>query len=130
MSSRRGGTSVFAPPPTRPSRRRRLSEPLRGVYLETLTWTEAEPLLRADPLIAIPIGAAAKEHGPHLPLGSDHVMAEYVARRVAGQVAVVVLPAVVDGYFPHFSPFPGSADLEASAFQGMMAEVILSILRH
>ena len=107
-----------------------MSEPLRGVYLETLTWTEAEPLLRADPLIVIPIGAAAKEHGPHLPLGTDHIMADYLARRLAEQVAVVVMPTVVYGYFPHFSPFPGSTHLEASTFQAMMTELILSIHRH
>ncbi len=38
---------------------------LRGVYLEHLTWAEAEPILRADWLIVIPVGAGAKEHGSH-----------------------------------------------------------------
>jgi len=107
-----------------------LAEPLRGVYLEQLTWTEAEPLLRADPLVVIPIGAGAKEHGPHLPLGTDHIMADYLARRLAERVAVVVMPTVVYGYFPHFSPFPGSTHLEAATFQAMMTELILSIHRH
>src|SRR5579864_8419842 len=130
MWPRRGGTSVFAPSPTRPSRRRRLSEPLRGVYLERLTWTEAEPLLRADPLVVIPVGAGAKEHGPHLPLGTDRIMADYLARRLAERVPVVVMPTVVYGYFPHFSPFPGSTHLEASTFQAMMTELVLSLHRH
>jgi len=107
-----------------------LAEPLRGVYLEELTWTEAEPLLRADPLVVIPIGAGAKEHGPHLPLGTDRIMADYLARRLAERVAVVVMPTVVYGYFPHFSPFPGSTHLEASTFQAMMTELVLSIHRH
>ncbi|HET7263775.1 MAG TPA: creatininase family protein [bacterium] len=102
----------------------------RGVFLEELTWTEAEPLLRADPLVVIPIGAGAKEHGPHLPLGTDRIMAEYLARRLAERVPVVVLPTVVYGYFPHFSPFPGSTHLEARTFQAMMTELVLSIHRH
>lgn len=107
-----------------------MAEPLRGVYLERLTWTEVEPLLRADPLVVIPIGAGAKEHGPHLPLGTDRIMADYLARRLAERVPVVVMPTVVYGYFPHFSPFPGSTHLEASTFQAMMTELVLSIHRH
>ena len=47
----------------------------KGIYLEHLTWAEAEPLLRADPLVVIPVGAATKEHGPHLPLDTDRLMA-------------------------------------------------------
>jgi hypothetical protein len=43
----------------------------RSVFLEELTWAEAEPILRLDPLVVIPVGAGAKEHGPHLPLGTD-----------------------------------------------------------
>ena len=102
----------------------------RGVYLEHLTWAEAEPLLRADPLVVVPIGAGAKEHGPHLPLGTDHIMADYLAGRLAERVAVVVMPTVTYGYFPHFSPFPGSTHLEAATFQAMMRELILSMHRH
>jgi creatinine amidohydrolase len=104
--------------------------PLRGVYLEELSWVEAEPLLRSDPLIVLPVGAAAKEHGPHLPLGTDHIMADYLARRLAERVEVVVMPTVTYGYFPHFSPFPGSTHIEADTFEAMMRELILSMHRH
>ncbi|MBM3450839.1 MAG: hypothetical protein FJX78_07645 [Armatimonadetes bacterium] len=50
-----------------------------GVRLASLTWAEAESLLTNDPLVVLPIGAGAKEHGPHLPLGTDHIMVEYLA---------------------------------------------------
>jgi len=103
---------------------------LRGRYLEDLTWEEAEPILRADPLVVIPIGAAAKEHGPHLPLGTDHIIADYLARRLAERVAVLVMPTVTYGYFPHFSPFPGSTHLEADTFEAMMKDLIRSVHRH
>jgi len=103
---------------------------LRGVYLEQLTWAEAEPLLTADPLVVIPVGAAAKEHGPHLPLGTDHIMADYLARRVAERVEAVIMPTVTYGYYPHFSAFPGSTHLEAGTFGAMMKEIILSMHRH
>jgi creatinine amidohydrolase len=102
----------------------------RGVFLEELTWAEAEPLLRADPLVVIPVGAGAKEHGPHLPLGTDRIMADYLARRLAERVPAVVLPTLTYGYYPHFSAFPGSTHLEASTFQAMATELVLSMHRH
>jgi creatinine amidohydrolase len=101
-----------------------------SVFLETLTWVDAEPILRADPLVVIPIGAGVKEHGPHLPLGTDRIMADYLARRLADRVAVVVLPTVTYGYYPHFTAFPGSLHLEAATFGAMVREIILSMVRH
>jgi creatinine amidohydrolase len=101
-----------------------------SVFLATLTWAEAEPILRADPLIVIPIGAGAKEHGLHLPLGTDQLMADYLARRLAERVPVVVLPTVAYGYYPHFTAFPGSLHLEAATFGATVKEIILSMVRH
>jgi creatinine amidohydrolase len=103
---------------------------LRGTYLEDLTWDEAEPILRADPVVVIPIGAAAKEHGRHLPLGTDHIMADYLAGRLAERLDVLIMPTVTYGYFPHFSPFPGSTHLEADTFEALMKDLILSVHRH
>ena len=38
----------------------------QGVLLEDLTWIEAEKALTPDTVVVIPLGAASKEHGPHL----------------------------------------------------------------
>jgi hypothetical protein len=38
----------------------------KGILLENLTWVEAEKVLTRDTVVVIPIGAASKEHGPHL----------------------------------------------------------------
>ena len=38
----------------------------KGILLEDLTWLEAEKLLTPETIVVIPLGAAAKEHGPHL----------------------------------------------------------------
>jgi len=74
--------------------------------------------------------AAVEQHGPHLPLGTDRITADYLARRLAERVPVLVMPTVTYGYFPHFSPFPGSTHLEATTFQAMMKDLILSMHRH
>ena len=49
---------------------------------------------------------------------------------VSGTVEVVVLPTLTYGYFPHFSPFPGSTHLEADTFGRTATEIVLSMHRH
>ena len=102
----------------------------RGAFLADLTWDEAEPVLRADPVVVVPVGAGAKEHGPHLPLGTDRIVVEYLARQLVERTPVLVMPTVTYGYYPHFSSFPGSTHLEADTFQAMMTQLILSVHRH
>ena len=63
---------------------------LPGVLLENLTWVEAKDRLSADTVVVIALGAAAKEHGPHLKLANDWIMAEYFKRRVMERADVVV----------------------------------------
>lgn len=43
----------------------------KGILLEDLTWIEAEKILTPDTVVVIPLGAAAKEHGPHAPSTVD-----------------------------------------------------------
>src|SRR5262249_9343194 len=66
--------------------------PVRGVLLQDLTWVEAQAHLDADTVVVIPLGAAAKQHGPHLRLDNDWTLAQYFAARVLAATAVVVLP--------------------------------------
>ncbi|HKX17519.1 MAG TPA: creatininase family protein [bacterium] len=101
-----------------------------GAYLERLTWPDAAALFERDPLIVLPVGAAAKEHGPHLPLGTDRILAEAFAARVAERVSCIVAPTVTYGYYPAFVNFPGSTHLEAATFGAVVREIVLSLRRH
>ena len=46
-----------------------------GILLEELTWVEAEKVLAPETVVVIPIGAESKEHGPHLKLKNDFILA-------------------------------------------------------
>ena len=37
-----------------------------GAYLGELSWTEAERRFQETPVVVVPFGGGAKEHGPHL----------------------------------------------------------------
>ena len=70
-----------------------------GRWLESMTWIEAEPLLAADGVVAIPLGAAAKEHGPHLPLDNDARIANWLAATllvwIGSLIAAMLIPRYV-----------------------------------
>ena len=59
-----GLVQAQAPPSTPP-----------GIVLADLTWPQAEQILTPDTIVVIPLGAEAKEHGPHLRLKNDFVLA-------------------------------------------------------
>jgi creatinine amidohydrolase len=102
----------------------------QGVLIEKLSWDEARPHLTADAIVVIAVGAQAKEHGRHLPLNNDWLMAEYLKTRVLNATRVVVYPTVNYHYYPAFRPFPGSTMVEQQTARDMVADVIRSIATH
>jgi creatinine amidohydrolase len=98
-----------------------------GVFLDKLTWPEAERRLGHDTVVVIPLGAAAKEHGPHLPLNTDQIQADYLARRIAERADVVVAPAVTYSYYPAFVEYPGSTTLRRETARDLIVDICRSL---
>jgi creatinine amidohydrolase len=99
----------------------------KSVFLEDLTWVEAEKVLKDYDVALIALGARTKEHGPHLRLKNDYVMAEYLMRRVADEVPVVVLPTLQYGYYPSFLEYPGSVSIGAETFKNVVMDICKSM---
>lgn len=101
----------------------------KGVLLEDLTWKEAEKALTPDMVVVIPIGAAAKEHGPHLRLKNDWILAEYLKRRVLIQENVVIAPTVSYHFYPAFVEYPGSISLRLETARDFTVDICRSLAR-
>jgi creatinine amidohydrolase len=102
----------------------------RGVELAQLTWVEAERVLTVDTIVVIPIGAAAKEHGPHLSLANDWLLAEYFKERVLETEDVVAMPTVGYHFYPAFVEYPGSTSLEMETARDVIVDICKSVARH
>jgi creatinine amidohydrolase len=100
-----------------------------GTRLEELTWVEAEKRLTPDAVVVIPLGAESKEHGPHLKLKNDHVLADYLTRRVLEKADVVVAPTVNYSYYPAFAEYPGSTSLRLETARDLIVDVCRSLAR-
>lgn len=101
----------------------------KGKWLELLTWPEAKEMIDAGWPVVIPIGAIAKEHGHHLPLNTDYLMARELGRRVAERMPVLVAPVLSLGYYPAFVRYPGSQHLRPDTFQAVLADIFGKFVR-
>ena len=104
--------------------------PPRSVRIETMPWTDAVRLLDTAAVVMIPLGAQSKEHGPHLPLNNDWLLAEYFASHVAAATRVIVYPTVNYSFYPAFTEYPGSTSLRLETARDMIVDIIRSIARH
>ena len=107
-----------------------LSAQSRSVYIERLPWTEALRLLDTSAVVMIPLGAQAKEHGPHLPLNNDWLLAEYFTAKVAAATPVIVYPTVNYNFYPAFVEYPGSTSLRIETARDVIVDIVRSIARH
>ncbi len=104
--------------------------PRPGILLEELTWPQAAPALNESTVVVIPIGAAAKEHGPHLLLRNDFLLAEHLKRRLIERTEVVVAPTVNYNYYPAFVEYPGSTTLRLETARDLLIDICRSLAHH
>lgn len=95
----------------------------KGILLEDLTWVEAEKVLKPNTIVVIPVGAESKEHGPHLKLKNDFILAEYFKRQVLERADVVIAPTVNYSFYPAFVEYPGSTTLRLETARDMFVDI-------
>jgi creatinine amidohydrolase len=86
-------------------------------------------VLRPETVVVIPIGAACKEHGPHLKLKNDWLLAEYFKREILKSADVVVAPTVNYHYYPAFIEYPGSISLRLETARDLIVDICRSLSR-
>ncbi len=101
-----------------------------GAYLGDLNWPEAERRLAESPLVIVPFGAGAKEHGPHLPMNADRKVMEYLCQQAVDSLEVIVAPPILHGWFPAFRDYPGTEVRDPDVFSRFVFEVARSLVQH
>jgi mycofactocin precursor peptide peptidase len=93
-------------------------------HLADRTWTEAANATGA--IVAVPLGST-EQHGPHLPLGTDTVVAAALAHRLAqARPSVWVAPALPYGASGEHAGFAGTLSVGTSALTGVLIELCRS----
>lgn len=104
------------------------------VRLAECTWPAAQALGQ-DPraVVLLPLGAI-EQHGPHLPLLTDWLGAEEIARRIAPHLVragyrVVLAPALPYGASPLAERWPGTLSLSRPTLVRVIVDVVKSLAR-
>jgi creatinine amidohydrolase len=102
----------------------------KGILLENLTWVEAEKVLTPQSVVVIALGAESKEHGPHLKLKNDWLIAEYLKQRVLTSSEVIVAPTINYSFYPAFLEYPGSTSLRRETARDVVVDICKSLSTH
>jgi creatinine amidohydrolase len=98
---------------------------------EELTSPEVAALDRDRTVLVLPLGSV-EQHGNHMPIGTDTLLAHAVslaaAERASAQVAV--LPPPWYGFSPHHMRFAGSITLRAETLMALAQDVVGSLVTH
>jgi creatinine amidohydrolase len=100
-----------------------------GVHLGDLSWTAAEKRYAETPVVILPFGAGAKEHGPHMPMNADRVVMDHLVDAAIASRNVIVAPPILHGWFPAFREFPGTEVADPKVFQDYVFHIGMSLAR-
>jgi creatinine amidohydrolase/Fe(II)-dependent formamide hydrolase-like protein len=97
-------------------------------FIERMHWDEVARRIKDGAVAILPIGAAAKQHGFHLPLNTDRIQAEWLAGKIAVKIDALIWPTLTYGHYPAFVDYAGSSSLSISTFEALVREVAGQIL--
>ena len=94
--------------------------------IREMSWVEFDECRKTCDMVIIPTGAI-EEYGPHMPLGSDIIVAEEIAKRVADATGALIAPSVDVGDSRVLSSFPGTLVVSEENFKGYVHDVCESL---
>lgn len=103
----------------------------RTNLLGEMSWTEITEVAADDPVVLLPIGAI-EQHGPHLPIHEDSIVAEwsanYIAEQVKSDVNILIAPSLNYGHSPTFRGYAGNLSLSQGTLKLVVAEILTSLV--
>ncbi|WP_418285300.1 creatininase family protein [Halorubrum sp. DTA46] len=99
------------------------------MYLADQTWPELGERLTEESVAVVPLGST-EQHGPHLPLATDHLIAEALATAASEETGFVRTPTITVGVSPHHRQFPGTMWVDPPAFRDYVESVTRNLAYH
>ena len=94
----------------------------------TLTWPEVNEAVHSGRVVLLPVGAI-EQHGRHLPVDVDNVIAAAVCERAATRApdVLVSMPPIHYGFNDHNMDFPGTISVKMQHFIDYCFDVVASL---
>jgi creatinine amidohydrolase len=100
------------------------------VWLQELSWEDVKRFKDEEggPII-IPVGSV-EQHGFHMPLGSDSMVAICLSEEAAKKTNVLVTPPLWFGWSPHHLALAGSISIGAEVLIQVLYDILSSMATH
>ena len=92
------------------------------------SWKDVEAALNGRLIAVLPVGAQ-EQHGAHLPLETDTVLATGVARRIADEIGGWLLPAIAFGEAWSAEAWPGTLSVSAETLRATIVDLARGLKR-
>jgi len=99
------------------------------MYLADQTWPELSERLSDESVAVVPLGST-EQHGPHLPLSTDHLIAEALATAAAEETGCVRTPTITVGVSPHHRQFSGTMWVDPPEFRDYVESFTRNLAYH
>ena len=101
-----------------------------GYQLERMTWPDAQQAIRSTQAVLFPTGSI-EQHGKHLPLGTDYLIAKELANRVCANTdRIVVAPTIPVGFAEYHTDFAGTLSLSTETLGRAYLEPCESMMKY
>lgn len=99
------------------------------MYIGNKTSPDLASAFETESLALIPVGST-EQHGPHLPLATDYLIAEAFAREAADQFGCFCTPTLNIGVSTHHRQFHGTMWVEAPVFRDYVESLTRNLVYH
>jgi creatinine amidohydrolase len=101
------------------------------VLWQELSSPEIAALDRERTVVVLPVGSV-EQHGFHMPVGTDTMLAVAVAEAAAGKAAVpsAILPPPWYGFSAHHMGFAGTVTLRPETMMALVEDIVASVIGH
>ena len=102
----------------------------RQHFVVGLTWDQVAQRLSNGASAILPAGSGCKQHGLHLPMGTDRLQAEWFAAQLSAKIDALVWPTLTYGFYPAFSAYPGSLSVTSETLAAVAGEIVDGLIRY
>jgi creatinine amidohydrolase len=102
---------------------------MTAIDLDTLTWPQVRAEIQAGRDTVVLALGATEQHGPHMPLATDALIGDHLARRVADRLGAFLAPTLRVGCSEHHVGFAGTMSLAEATYRAIVVDLVRSLLR-
>ena len=97
--------------------------------IDEMSWTEFDNRRKETRTVIVPTGAV-EIYGPHLPMGSDSIVAMEISLRVAEKTGALVAPLLPLGESSMLTDYPGTQTIRKSTYEAVMDDICMNLINY